>query len=114
MIGLTRAQLNLLDYLRQHRAETGRYPSYRVIADDLGLKSISNVTRLMNGLEERGAIRGRVKCKPGAYELTPEDETHAVLVRSDLWAQLIRYATAEQVNLETAVNQFIRDALEAA
>lgn len=114
MIGLTQVQLNLLRYLREYDAQFGKYPSYRTIADHLGLKAVSGVARLMDGLEERGRIRGRVKGKPGAYELTPEDETHAVLVRSDLWAPLIRYATAEQVNLETAVNQFIRDALEAA
>jgi hypothetical protein len=43
-----------------------------------------------------------------------ETETRAVVVNANLWAALIRYAIAERINLETAVNQFIRDGLESA
>jgi SOS-response transcriptional repressor LexA len=100
--------------LDRFQKETGSYPSYRTIADHLGLKSISGVTRLMDGLEERGAIRGRIKGKPGAYEIVPEGESRVVLITPDLWPTLLKYAVAEQVNLETAVNQLIRDGLEAA
>lgn len=42
------------------------------------------------------------------------EDSKAVLVTESLWAPLIRYAIAEGVNLETAVNQFIRDGLESA
>jgi SOS-response transcriptional repressor LexA len=114
MIGLTQAQLNLLTYLRQHHAQHGTYPSYRTIADHLNLKSISGVTRLMDGLEERGAIRGRIRHKPGAYEIVSEGESRSVLVASYLWPTLVQYSIAEQTPLETAVNHFIRDGLRSA
>ncbi|WP_156041737.1 hypothetical protein [Bradyrhizobium sp. URHD0069] len=45
---------------------------------------------------------------------TREPETTLVEISPSLWAALIRYAIAERVNLETAVNQFVRDGLESA
>jgi len=49
-----------------------------------------------------------------AIEVVPEDQTRSVTVSADLWAPLIRYAIAEKITLETAVNGFIRDGLESA
>ncbi len=55
---LTLRQLELFDFIKSYTAETGGVgPSYDEMADHLGLASKSSVNRLLNGLEERGAIR---------------------------------------------------------
>lgn len=42
------------------------------------------------------------------------EENRIVLVRSHLWATLVQYSELENINVETAVNRFIRDGLESA
>lgn len=113
MMGLTPVQNNCMSLIRQRMNDTGIAPSFREIADHLGLRSVSGVHRIMDGLEDRGMIR-RLPRQARAIEIVPENETRNVLVKGDLWAPLVRYATAEKINLETAVNQFIRDGLESA
>lgn len=113
MMGLTQQQHQCLGFIAQYSGDRGVPPSYQEIADHLGLKSKSGVTRLMCGLEERGRIR-RVPTKARAYEVIPPEEARTVLIGEDIWPALVRYAIAEHVNIETAVRQFIRDGLEAA
>lgn len=53
--GLTQRQVDLLKFL--HDSECcGVAPTYREIANHLGVKSLSGVTRLVNSLLERGKI----------------------------------------------------------
>ena len=55
---LTLRQRELLDFIKFYTAEAGGVgPSYDEMATELGLASKSGVNRLLNGLEERGAIR---------------------------------------------------------
>lgn len=113
MMGLTPQQNQCLGFIADYSGERGVPPSYQEIADYLGLRSKSGVNRLMCGLEERGRIR-RVPSKARAYEIVPPAEARTVLIGEDIWPALVRYAIAEQVTIETAVRQFIRDGLEAA
>ncbi|MGM4891237.1 hypothetical protein [Tardiphaga sp. 839_C3_N1_4] len=113
MIGLTAVQKNAVTFMVQHNQAAGVYPSFQELADHLGLKSKSRVAEIMDGLEERGAVR-RIRRRARAYEVIPDGEGRGVLVDASLWSPLVRYAIAEGCSLETAVNQFIRDGLESA
>lgn len=113
MMGLTSVQQDCLSFLKQRKDETGVVPSFQEISDHFGFKSKSRVYSIMECLEERGVVR-RLRARARAVEIVPETETRSVTVSADLWAPLIRYAIAERINLETAVNQFIRDGLESA
>lgn len=53
---LTPKQNEALSFIGKSIAANGHCPSYREIADALGLVSISGVYRLVSGLEERGFI----------------------------------------------------------
>lgn len=60
MIGLTRKQLQLLNYVRSYLAENGGVaPSFEEMKDALGIKSKSGIHRLITALIERGFIRRR-------------------------------------------------------
>lgn len=64
MIGLTLRQRELLVYLRERET----CPSYREIIAALGWQSIGTLTRVLNGLEERGCIR-RLRRRARAIEV---------------------------------------------
>lgn len=53
----TPRQEQALAFIRSHIAERGHCPSYGEIAEHIGVRSRSNVNRLMVGLEDRGLIR---------------------------------------------------------
>lgn len=55
--GLTPAQADVLAVIRRLLSEKGYSPSYREIAEGVGLKSIGHLTQIIDGLEERGYIR---------------------------------------------------------
>jgi SOS-response transcriptional repressor LexA len=56
MPGLTKRQSMTLDFIRAFDRQHGYAPSYREIADAIGLKGRSGVHRLIVALEERGFI----------------------------------------------------------
>ena len=72
MIGLTRKQQNLLDYIGYYLSESGGVaPSFEEMKDALDLKSKSGVHRLISALEERGFIR-RLPNRARALEVIGE------------------------------------------
>lgn len=54
---LTRKQYDLLAYIADRLGNGGVSPSFQEMADALGLKSKSNIHRLVQSLAERGFIR---------------------------------------------------------
>jgi len=112
-IGLTQVQANCLKFIENWNDERGIMPSYEEISEGLGLASKSAVKRTLDRLEERGAIR-RLPKLARAIEIVPEPERRTVLISQDVWALLIGYCAAEQVTVETAVAQFVRDGIEGA
>lgn len=44
----------------------------------------------------------------------PEMQSRFVEISPALWAALVRYVIAEGINMETALNQAVRDMIEAA
>lgn len=55
--GLTPTQTSVLSVIRRFHSENGYAPSYREIAKGAGLKSLGQVARAVQSLEERGCIR---------------------------------------------------------
>ena len=56
--GLTTRQGECLRFIASHQEQHGGVtPSYREVADFLGLASVSGVVRLIDGLEDRGRIK---------------------------------------------------------
>lgn len=113
MMGLTERQQEAFTYIKGYAEERGIAPSLRELSAHMGGVSLSVANRLLNGLEERGAIR-RLPYRSRAIEIVEQPQPAKVEVHSDLWPALVRYAIAEQITIETAVNQFIRDGLESA
>jgi hypothetical protein len=67
--GLTSRQLKFLNVIREYmKSHDGVAPSYRQMADAMGLKSTSGAFRLMECLERRGHVR-RVKGSARSLEL---------------------------------------------
>lgn len=71
-MGLTPRQAELLRFIKRHIAEHGYAPTFEVMREALGLHSKSGVARLIEGLEERGAIR-RLRGAPRAIEVLSTD-----------------------------------------
>jgi SOS-response transcriptional repressor LexA len=57
MISLTPRQQDALRFVVGFQAANGFSPCFSEIADGIGVKSKRNVAELLDGLEERGAIR---------------------------------------------------------
>ncbi|HUO93392.1 MAG TPA: hypothetical protein VMU22_10745 [Rhizomicrobium sp.] len=57
MMGLTRRQQACLDAVRAFQAEHGVMPTLEELKLLLGMKSRSNVSGMLNRLEQRGAIK---------------------------------------------------------
>lgn len=58
MLGLTRRQLQLLDFIKKFTEENkGVAPSFDEMKDALDLKSKSGIHRLIASLEDRGFLR---------------------------------------------------------
>ena len=84
MMGLTYQQQRLLLFIQTHMEEQGVCPSYEEMRRAIGVGSKSNVSRLLDALEEKGRIRrhyGRAR----TIEVIPE----AVLLHKASLEQLI-------------------------
>lgn len=53
---VTRRQLDLLQFIRDYRLQNKISPNYVEMAAGINQKSKSGINRLVNGLEERGAL----------------------------------------------------------
>lgn len=69
---LTQRQLSLLSYIQEYQDKHGISPSFQQMANALGLKSKSNIHVLIEGLEDRGAIR-RFHGRARAIEIVKQD-----------------------------------------
>lgn len=53
---LTRRQKQCFDFIVAYKAKHGITPSYREIADAMGIKSLSGIHFIISGLVQRGVI----------------------------------------------------------
>lgn len=65
---LTPKQLACFQAIKSYTARNGYAPTYEELADTLGLKSKSGVSRLVLGLEARGKLR-RIPNRARAFEV---------------------------------------------
>lgn len=90
MQSLTRVQAEALAFMVAFQEKHGHAPSFREMADGLGLKSTSGVHRQVRALEERGVLVRRI-AKYGqarqarAYEFVPIP----TLPKADIFLQLL-------------------------
>jgi repressor LexA len=68
MMGLTQAQNDMLEFLRERLAATGIAPTYAEMRVRLGYNSNSPIHQILTSLEARGAIR-RMFRRPRAIEI---------------------------------------------
>ena len=72
MMGLTRHQHRLYEFIKARLEETGGVaPSFEEMKDEMGLSAKSGVHRLITALEERGLIR-RLPNRARAIEIVPQ------------------------------------------
>ncbi len=60
---LTKRQQQILAFIRQYLIRSGYPPTFREIAEGVGLRSTNSVTHQLGQLEERGLIER----EPGVY-----------------------------------------------
>lgn len=97
---MTKRQAALLELIDRRTSETGVCPSYREMAEEVGLKSPSRIHELINGLEFRGLIRripGRARAievlrLPGVKRYSPA-EIARLVPRNDTqwWDEFMRH-----------------------
>ncbi len=75
---MTRQQQALLTFIREHVGRSGFAPSYREMADALGLRSKAGVHRLVVALEKLGHIR-RLPNHARSVELIEVDQPDNVV-----------------------------------
>ena len=82
---LTKRQHDLLVFINQRLTETGVSPSFKEMADGVGLRSTSGVHRRILELEERGFIR-RLHFRVRAIEVLrlPANMEPPVLAQAEL------------------------------
>lgn len=111
MIGLTPKQRQLYDFIAARLRESGVAPSFMEMAAAMRVQSVSRVHVLVSALEERGYIR-RLPHKARAIELV--DQRPSVTLNTEILTLTDRYAAEHKISRDTAVNELLRNALDAA
>lgn len=98
MTSLTARQSDTLAFISSFQAEKGFGPSYREIAEALGMASKGNIHRIVLGLEERGAIR-RLPDRARSVEVVGEQgaEFHLKAILAQIRKMCAAYANDDCV-----------------
>lgn len=94
MMGLTRRQRDLLDFIGAYMATENVAPSFEEMRTGLGLKSKSGIHRLIDSLEERGFVQ-RLPNRARAIEVL--ETPRPILVAREVPRPLIAGSTDEMV-----------------
>lgn len=105
MISLTPRQAETLTFLRAHLAKHGISPSFEEICVGVGIKSKGRISELLNGLEQRGAIR-RLPNRNRAIEIV-EDQGAEFHLRAILDAMKTFGCVVASDPVVVAARQFI-------
>jgi SOS-response transcriptional repressor LexA len=82
MIGLSRRQQELLDYIKGHVTTTGRYPTVTAASNLLGI-SKANISQLVRALENKGRLTREAH---GVFKLVDADKPKPTETRPNLRA----------------------------
>lgn len=112
MIGLTARQQQCLDFLKSYHAAKGIAPTMDEMAAHFGVAK-SNVSRILDRLEERGRIR-RSPRKARSVEFINPGQMQAVLLSKEVFSLVQAYAASQRISVDCAASELLRDSLGAA
>lgn len=110
MIGLTPKQRQLYDFIAARVAERGVPPSFEEMRVAGGLSSKSGVYRIIDQLQARGYVKRRPSRARALELITPA----TITLNTEILTLTDRYAHEHGISRDTAVNELLRGALEAA
>ena len=107
-VSLTPVQSNCPEFLKARIGATGVGPSYDEIREHLNLASRSGVTRLLDALVERGAIR-RLKYRARAIEIREGGPKGFVVDPvPEVRRAIEKYAAAHRITIRAAAEEALR------
>lgn len=109
-MGLTPKQARCLAAIRALSGD-GITPSFEEVRSALGLKSKSSVKKLVDGLEERGAV---TRTGTGYRTIQVVDQKPLVPVRPAIHSMAERYARTTGTTVEAVTNEALAAYLGAA
>jgi SOS-response transcriptional repressor LexA len=113
MIGLTRKQKALLDFIIAYiRENAGCPPSYEEMADGLGLRSKSGIHRLVLGLEDRGVLYRKAN-RARAIEVAPLTPGYKLSFGARDDERIRKIAAKRGVTPEMLVEHIVRFAINS-
>ena len=99
---VTKKQLQLFDFIKEYVEQNGVAPSFDEMRDYLGLKSKSNVHRLVGALEQQGLLHRTPKmARSIAPEGLPESDIANDVVQIPLYGKIAAGLPIEAVANET-------------
>lgn len=113
MMGLTARQSECLTFIKAFIGECAVAPSLDEIGVAMRLKSKSGAKRLLDELEERGAIR-RTSHRARSIEIINPATMQAVLLSPEIFSLVRAYAESQRIKVDTAANELLRQVLGAA
>ena len=66
---MTKRQKELLDFIRKYVKKNEIYPTYREMSKDLNNTTISNISRILDGLAKRGKIDRGIPATPRSIKI---------------------------------------------
>ncbi|WP_454629616.1 LexA family protein [Bradyrhizobium cenepequi] len=109
MMGLTAIQSRCLVFVRDQIAESGVSPSYREIADHLGIKSKGQVSKIVDDLAEHGAlVRIRNKARTLALPAPVAGSGFLVNPHAEVRRAIEAYARQHHISVRTAAEEALR------
>ena len=66
---MTKRQIELLDFIRKYVKKNEIYPTYREMSKALNNTTISNISRILDGLAKRGKINRGIPATPRSIKI---------------------------------------------
>lgn len=109
MMGLTNVQARCVEFVGHRIAEFGVSPSYREIADHLGIGGRGTVSRLIDSVVERGALL-RVPGKARTLSIPEPGIGDGLVVRPvpEVRRAIRAYAKEHRISERTAAEEALR------
>ena len=109
MIGMTRQQKRLLEFLKSHVRDRGSPPTFDEMKDALGLKSKSGIHRILTALEERGYIQ-RLPNRARAINIVDQELADSIMFLPANHRQfLIWYASKHNTTPRALIANCVRE-----
>ncbi|WP_083991864.1 LexA family protein [Bradyrhizobium embrapense] len=109
MMGLTNVQAQCVQFVRHHVEQHGASPSYREIADHLGIRGRGTISHLIDSLVYRGALL-RVPGKARTLSIPEPGVGDGIVVRPlpEVRRAIRAYAHEHRISERTAAEEALR------